>query len=232
REQRLAGAGRTDQEDVALRELDLVLGAAHVLEPLVVVVNGDRERPLGDLLADHVLVEARLDLARDRQVRLRRPGVAGLDRDLVPDDVVAQLDALVADEDRRAGDQLLDLVLALAAERAVQNLLARGTFFLGHGRREKAVATGGVRPIIVEKKTPTSRGEKPRSACCCRPTLPARVAGNFSRSATQRGGVGGALRDVSTWSISPYAFDSSGSMKKSRSMSARIFSIGWPVRSA
>jgi hypothetical protein len=34
-------------------------------------------------------------------------------RRFVADDVVAQLDALVADEDRRAGDQLLDLVLAL-----------------------------------------------------------------------------------------------------------------------
>jgi hypothetical protein len=40
----------------------------------------------------------------------------GLGRRLVADDVVAQLDALVADEHRRAGDQLLDLVLALAAE--------------------------------------------------------------------------------------------------------------------
>jgi hypothetical protein len=43
---------------------------------------------------------------------------------LVTDDVVAQVDALVADEHRRAGDQLLHLVLALAAERAVEKLLA------------------------------------------------------------------------------------------------------------
>ena len=169
REQRLARAGRPDQQDVALRELDLVLGAAHVLEPLVVVVDRDRERPLGDLLADHVLVEARLDLARDRQVGLRRLRIGRIDRHLVADDVVAELDALVADEHRRAGDQLLDLVLALAAERAVENLLARGTFFLGHGRREKAAA-GDPRPIIVEKKTPPGRGERPPSACCCPPT--------------------------------------------------------------
>jgi hypothetical protein len=38
------------------------------------------------------------------------------------DDVVAQVDALVADEDRRTRDQLAHLVLALAAERAVQQL--------------------------------------------------------------------------------------------------------------
>ena len=38
------------------------------------------------------------------------------------DDVVAELDALVADEHRRAGDQLAHLVLALAAEGAIQQL--------------------------------------------------------------------------------------------------------------
>jgi hypothetical protein len=41
---------------------------------------------------------------------------------LLADDVVAELDALVADEHGRAGDQLAHLVLALAAERAVQQL--------------------------------------------------------------------------------------------------------------
>ena len=44
--------------------------------------------------------------------------------DLLADDVVAELDALVADEYRGAGDQLADLVLALAAERAVEQLAA------------------------------------------------------------------------------------------------------------
>src|SRR6185295_6495551 len=44
-------------------------------------------------------------------------------------DVVAQFDALVADEHRRARNQLADLVLALAAERAVKQLLAGGGFF-------------------------------------------------------------------------------------------------------
>jgi hypothetical protein len=41
---------------------------------------------------------------------------------LLADDVVAELDALVADEHGRARDQLAHLVLALAAEGAVQQL--------------------------------------------------------------------------------------------------------------
>ena len=72
REQRLAGAGRADQEDVALRELDLVLGAAHVLEPLVVVVDGDRQDLLRLLLRDDVLVQRCGDLAGIRELLLLR----------------------------------------------------------------------------------------------------------------------------------------------------------------
>ena len=44
REQRLAGAGRADQQDVRLRELDVVV-LGGVVEPLVVVVDGDRRAP-------------------------------------------------------------------------------------------------------------------------------------------------------------------------------------------
>ena len=65
-EQRLAGAGRADQQDVRLLELDLVDLVAGV-DPLVVVVDGDREDLLGPLLADHVLVERVLDLVRVRE---------------------------------------------------------------------------------------------------------------------------------------------------------------------
>jgi hypothetical protein len=55
-------------------------------------------------------------------------------REFVADDLVAQVDALVADEDRRARDQLLDLVLALPAERAIKRFLAGRAFFVGHGQ--------------------------------------------------------------------------------------------------
>ena len=70
-EQRLAGAGRADQQDVRLGQLDVVLAALLAdLDPLVVVVDRDRELLLGLLLADHVLVEELLDLVGDGQARL------------------------------------------------------------------------------------------------------------------------------------------------------------------
>ena len=53
-----------------------------------------------------------------------------LQHPVLGDDVEADVDALVADEDRRAGDELLDLALALVAERAPQDFVA--AVFLRH----------------------------------------------------------------------------------------------------
>ena len=87
------------------------------------VVHRDRKDLLRRLLADHVLVEDLPDLVRSGQLAAIGAGrlAAGA---LLADDVVAKLDALVADEDRRARNELADLVLALSAERAVQKLVA------------------------------------------------------------------------------------------------------------
>ena len=57
-QQRLAAAGRADQEDVRLVELDLAVVVLAVDEPLVVVVDGDGEDLLGAVLADDVLRRA------------------------------------------------------------------------------------------------------------------------------------------------------------------------------
>src|SRR3954463_2358670 len=116
-EQRLAAAGRAEQQDVRLLQLDVRVVALHHLHALVVVVDRYGERALGLLLADDVLVQHVVDLARLREVldvERRRGG------ELLVDDLVAEIDALVADVDARAGDQLLDLPLRLAAEAAEQ----------------------------------------------------------------------------------------------------------------
>jgi hypothetical protein len=85
-----------------------------------VVVDGDRQGPLGGLLAHDVLVQDLVDLDRLREVlQLERRGR----RELLVDDLVAEIDALVADVDARAGDQLLDLALRLPAEAAEELLI-------------------------------------------------------------------------------------------------------------
>jgi hypothetical protein len=121
-QQRLARPGRADEEDVALLELDLVVGVAGV-DPLVVVVHGDREDLLGPVLADDVLVEVGLDV-----LGLGHQGAGGvvvLALVLFGDDLVAQLDALVADVDRGTGDELAHFLLGLAAEGAAELLSVR-----------------------------------------------------------------------------------------------------------
>src|SRR6185436_15203162 len=126
REQRLAGAGRPDQQDVALLQLDVGAHALGVLDALVVVVDRDGELLLRLLLADDVLVEQLLELVRLGEVRL----LLLLEHPVLGNDVEADVDALVADEDRRSGDELAHLALALVAERAAQGVVAG--FALGH----------------------------------------------------------------------------------------------------
>ncbi|MND00305.1 hypothetical protein D3C83_188660 [compost metagenome] len=73
------------------------------------------------LLPDDVVVENLADFLRRRDAvaRLHQRGLV-----LLADDVHAQLDALVADEHGRPGDQLADLMLGFAAERAIERILA------------------------------------------------------------------------------------------------------------
>src|SRR5262249_50914946 len=72
------------------------------------------------VLIDHVVVENLADFLgrRDAVPGLHQRGLV-----LLADDVHAQFDAFVADEDRRPGDELAHLVLALAAERAIERVL-------------------------------------------------------------------------------------------------------------
>src|SRR6202020_3009256 len=64
-------------------------------------------------------VEALVELQRSGQAFT--PHLAGLS-DILLDDLVAEVDALVAYVHAWAGDELLDLLLALATERALQQV--------------------------------------------------------------------------------------------------------------
>src|ERR1700719_5400805 len=109
-----------------------------MFEPFVVVVDGDREHLLGMVLTDDVVVEDFTDLLRGRNTvaRLRQRGLV-----LLADDVRAQLDALGANEDGRPGNELAHLVLALAAERAVERVLRIAVANLAHFRAALQDAT-------------------------------------------------------------------------------------------
>jgi hypothetical protein len=130
REQRLAGARGPDEQDVRLRQLDVAARLALLLDldALVVVVDRDGQLLLGLLLADDVVVEEPLDVLRHRQGGAR---AARLEPAVVRDDVVADLDALVADEDGGTRDELADVVLVLVAERAAQDFVL--AVLLRHG---------------------------------------------------------------------------------------------------
>src|SRR6266481_1174731 len=127
---RLAGAGRANQQDIRLRELDVVV-LGLVVETLVVIMDRDREHLLGVILADHVVVEnlAYLLGSWDAIARLHQRGFI-----LLTDDIHAQFDAFVADKHGRTGDELAHLVLALAAERAMERFLGFAAVDFAHLR--------------------------------------------------------------------------------------------------
>ena len=83
------------------------------------VVDRHAHGALGRLLPNDVLVEKVEDLLGLRQ--LKRDTGTGLTQLLI-DDLVAQLDALVTDVDTGSRDELLDLLLALATEGALEQI--------------------------------------------------------------------------------------------------------------
>src|SRR3546814_1682287 len=86
---------------------------------LVVIVDRHRQHALVIVLSDHIIVQHLAYLMRGRHTvaRLHQRGLG-----LLADDIIAQLHTLVADEHRRSGDELPDLVLTLAAEGAVEGV--------------------------------------------------------------------------------------------------------------
>jgi hypothetical protein len=98
------------------------------MEALVVVVNRNRQHLLRMVLADHIIIENLADFLRcwNAVARFHQRGL------LLVDDVLAQLDAFVANEHGRTGNKLAHLLLALAAERAVELILRIAAGDLAH----------------------------------------------------------------------------------------------------
>ena len=125
-EQGFAGSGGAEQEDVGFFDfhiLEFIAKAGLILiEALVVVVDRDREDFFRFLLADHERVEVFEDRCRRGDAEGGFVGLAfaffRCAAKFLFEDVRANPDALVADVNAGAGDELFDLRVALSAERA------------------------------------------------------------------------------------------------------------------
>ena len=113
RQECLAHAGRPDQEDIALVELDVVVATGVGIDAFVVVIDGDGERLLGAILPDHILVQHVLYFGRRGDLRDRFGDFALF---VLRQNLIAKRDALIADIDRRPGDELPDGILGFTAK--------------------------------------------------------------------------------------------------------------------
>ena len=95
-----------------------------MFQSLVVVVHRHRQGTFSFLLTYHVVVEVGFDVQRSRQALFGAISQGGGGGQLIAHDVVAQINAFVANEYRRTCDQLFDLVLAFAAKGAEQVFLS------------------------------------------------------------------------------------------------------------
>ena len=92
------------------------------LHALVVVIDSNGQSFLRIGLADDVAIKKLPDLVRLGQL-IEQANLAALGEFFL-DDLVAEVYAFIADVDAGTSDQLLDLLLALSAERALQQVAA------------------------------------------------------------------------------------------------------------
>jgi hypothetical protein len=78
-----------------------------------VLIDGDGQPLLGFVLSNHVLIEEAFDLTGLRQGWARRYRLSLL---IVGDNLIANVDAFVADVDRGPGNELLNFILRFATE--------------------------------------------------------------------------------------------------------------------
>jgi hypothetical protein len=125
------------------------------LKALVVVVDRDGEDFLRVRLPYYVLIQNVPDFVRNGKLAPR--AVAGLLLYLFADDVVAELNAFVANENRRPCDELANFVLALAAEGAVKKAVsigALGILAIAHLRVLDYGAPDGLLPALRNPDLP------------------------------------------------------------------------------
>ena len=115
----LAATGRTNKKNVGFGQFDFIVFRC-VGQPFVVVVHRDRENTLGMVLTDDIIIENSHDFLR------RRDAFTGFHHRgfiFLADDVHAQFDAFIADENSRARNQLANFMLTLPAKRAIKRIL-------------------------------------------------------------------------------------------------------------
>ena len=130
-QQRLTRTGRADQQNIALAQLNLIFTLT-LIQALVMVVYSNRQDLLGALLTNNVLIQDRTNLYRRRQLLITAFSLTFLH--FLTNDVVAQINALIADKHGGAGNQLAHFMLALAAEGAIQQFAVVVTLpsYIGH----------------------------------------------------------------------------------------------------
>src|SRR6266576_176953 len=92
------------------------------IDALVVVIDGYGEGLLGAVLPDYVLVQDVFDFRRRGDLG---DGFRDLALFVLRQDLIAERNALIADVDRRSGDEFPDRILGFAAERAAEVLVVR-----------------------------------------------------------------------------------------------------------
>ena len=118
----LAHAGGAQKKDVGFGQFHIIRFA--VIDALIVVVHRHRKGHLSSVLPDDILVQDFFDLPgfgdADLRLFLSRPVFLPGSCTLIHQDAFAQLHALVADADPRAGDHPANLILGLSTEGAAQ----------------------------------------------------------------------------------------------------------------
>src|ERR1022692_4720763 len=172
------------------------------------VVNCDRQRLFGDVLADHILIERTPDFDGFRNADGRRL-TARILVELFVENALADINATVADVDARTGYELAHLGVALADINAtVADVDARTGYELAHlgvalATKRAHCEVGSPRhiiPFLSSFYSPALRGE----------TASAPVPGRSPKVgvAVAPSTIFNSLRDLITSSTKPYSFAS------------------------